>query len=110
MLGAAAPVRCYHHQAIRRLGGGLRPVAWAPDDTVEAIELPDRRFAVGVQWHPEEDTEDLRVFAALVAAALEQPDGPRGTGPATGERGREETGEPMVGSGGSMSGVGPIGG
>ncbi len=31
--------------------------------------MPDRAFAVGVQWHPEEDSQDVRLFTALVAAA-----------------------------------------
>ena len=40
---------------------------WAPDGTVEAVELAGRPFVVGVQWHPEQD--DPRIFAALVAAS-----------------------------------------
>jgi putative glutamine amidotransferase len=40
----------------------------AEDDAVEAIELADRRFALGVLWHPEEDERD-NVVAALVAEA-----------------------------------------
>ena len=44
-----------HHQAIKRLGDGLREVAWAPDGIIEGVEMPgDDRFVVGVQWHPEE--------------------------------------------------------
>ena len=41
----------------------------ADDGTVEAVEVPGRAFAIGVQWHPEEDSEDTRLFAALVEAA-----------------------------------------
>jgi len=70
-LGASAKVSCYHHQAVGRLGDGLRATAWAGDDVVEAVELPGRRFAVGVQWHPENDLDDLRVFRALTDAAKE---------------------------------------
>jgi len=70
-LGASAKVSCYHHQAVGRLGDGLRATAWAGDDVVEAVELPGRRFAVGVQWHPENDLDDLRVFRALADAAKE---------------------------------------
>jgi anthranilate synthase component 2/putative glutamine amidotransferase len=69
ILGRTAPIRCYHHQAIRRLGAGLLPSAWHADETVEAVELPDRRFVVGVQWHPETVPDDLRLFKALVQAA-----------------------------------------
>jgi putative glutamine amidotransferase len=61
-------VKSHHHQALGRLGDGLREVAWAADGTVEAIEDPERRFAVGVLWHPEAG-EDQRLFEALVAEA-----------------------------------------
>lgn len=69
VLGGSAAVRCYHHQAVGRLGGGLVPCAWGEDESVEAVELPGRRFALGVQWHPEEDPTDRRLFEALVAAS-----------------------------------------
>ncbi|MFD9892768.1 gamma-glutamyl-gamma-aminobutyrate hydrolase family protein [Amycolatopsis sp. NPDC059027] len=69
ILGAETKAMCYHHQAIDRLGDGLVPVGWAADGTVEAAELPGGNFVLGVQWHPEQDTDDLRLFAALVAAA-----------------------------------------
>jgi putative glutamine amidotransferase len=62
------PVKSHHHQALGRLGEGLREVAWADDGTVEALEDPDRRFVVGVLWHPEAG-EDQRLFEQLVEAA-----------------------------------------
>jgi putative glutamine amidotransferase len=68
ILGERAPVKSHHHQAFGRLGGGLREAAWADDGTVEAIEDPSRRFAVGVLWHPEEG-EDLALFESLVEEA-----------------------------------------
>jgi gamma-glutamyl-gamma-aminobutyrate hydrolase PuuD len=68
ILGERAPVKSHHHQAFGRLGGGLREAAWADDGTVEAIEDPARRFAVGVLWHPEEG-DDLALFEALVEEA-----------------------------------------
>ena len=68
ILGAEAPVKSHHHQAADAVGGGLVPVAWAADGTIEALEDPTRRFALGVQWHPEEGP-DLSLFTALVASA-----------------------------------------
>jgi gamma-glutamyl-gamma-aminobutyrate hydrolase PuuD len=68
MLGARAPVKSSHHQGVATLGQGLREVAWADDGTIEGLEDPDRRFAVGVLWHPEAG-EDQRLFDGLVAEA-----------------------------------------
>ena len=70
MLGPTVTVACYHHQAIDQLAPELTAAGCADDDIVEAVELPGHRFAVGVQWHPEEDGGDLRLFEALVAAAV----------------------------------------
>jgi putative glutamine amidotransferase len=44
-----------HHQAIKVLGKGLKPVATADDGIIEAFEIPGHRFAIGVEWHPERD-------------------------------------------------------
>ena len=66
-------VNSMHHQAVKAVGRGLVPVAFAPDMIIEGVELeePDR-FLLGVQWHPEELTERdpsaRRLFSALVAA------------------------------------------
>jgi putative glutamine amidotransferase len=60
-------VKSHHHQGIAELGAGMVPVGWA-DDTVEAIELAGKPYALGVLWHPEED-ERSRVIASLVEAA-----------------------------------------
>ncbi len=69
ILGELTEVPCYHHQALAEVADGLRVVARAADGTIEAVELPDRRWALGVQWHPEENAEDNRLFDALVDAA-----------------------------------------
>lgn len=54
VLGATQlSVNSFHHQAVDRLGTGLRACAWAPDGTIEAIEDPARPFVVAVQWHAE---------------------------------------------------------
>ena len=68
LLGDHAPVKSHHHQGIGRIGEGLRVAAHAEDGTVEAVEDPDRRFAVGVLWHPEAG-EDARLFEELVREA-----------------------------------------
>jgi putative glutamine amidotransferase len=63
----------HHHQGVERVGEGLRVSGWSVEDNlVEAIELPGKRFALGVAWHPEEDP-DSHVIAALVEAARTQP-------------------------------------
>jgi gamma-glutamyl-gamma-aminobutyrate hydrolase PuuD len=68
LLGDRAPVKSHHHQGFGRVGAGLREVAWADDGSVEGVEDPDRRFAVGVLWHPEAG-DDARLFEALVDEA-----------------------------------------
>jgi gamma-glutamyl-gamma-aminobutyrate hydrolase PuuD len=73
ILGAESKVPCYHHQALDRIAPGLRPAATAADGTVEAVESAGAGWLVGVQWHPEEDPEDLRLFEAHVEAARGRP-------------------------------------
>jgi putative glutamine amidotransferase len=70
LLGERTPVKSHHHQGYGRIGEGLRETGWADDGTVEALEDPSKRFAVGVLWHPEEG-EDLALFEALVEEARE---------------------------------------
>jgi putative glutamine amidotransferase len=60
-------VNSFHHQAIDRVGRGLRVVARAADGTIEGVE--GAGFVVGVQWHAETLPQHLRLFEALVAAA-----------------------------------------
>ena len=72
IFGATPEVACSHHQAIDELGEGLEVTAWsieAPgrEPLIEAVELADARFCLGVQWHPEH-LSDQRPFDALVAA------------------------------------------
>jgi putative glutamine amidotransferase len=69
IVGERLRVSCHHHQGVDRLGRGLRAVAWARDGLVEAVELPGEAFVLGVQWHPENDRADVRLFKALVRAA-----------------------------------------
>ena len=68
LLGDRAPVKSHHHQGFGRVGSDLRESAWADDGTLEAVEDPSKRFALGVLWHPEED-EDGALFRRLVEEA-----------------------------------------
>lgn len=66
-------VNSYHHQAVRDLADGLRPMALAPDGLVEAVWRPASSFLWAVQWHPEfshaVDGPSRAIFSALVRAA-----------------------------------------
>ena len=46
-------VNSLHHQGVQRIAPPLKPVGFAPDGLVEALELPEHRFGIAVQWHPE---------------------------------------------------------
>jgi putative glutamine amidotransferase len=71
LLGTRVMVPAAHHQAPYRLGRGLTVAGWSPDGEVtEALEVDGHRFGVGVHWHPEE-SDDLRLFTALIEAAAE---------------------------------------
>lgn len=65
-------VNSFHHQAIDRVGRGLRVVAHSADGVIEAIEDTDHRFFLGVQWHAESLSNrrpHSGLFEALVEAA-----------------------------------------
>jgi len=73
MVGSRAPVPSIHHQAVDRLGRGLRVTSRSADGIIEGIEDPRHPFAVGVQWHaelPEAGIAGRRVRDALADAAL----------------------------------------
>jgi putative glutamine amidotransferase len=75
-LGAGTvTVRSAHHQAVDRVGDGLVVTGHSDiDELAEAIELPDRRFVLGVQWHPEAD-ETSRLLASIVEEARARKEG-----------------------------------
>ncbi|WP_422748238.1 gamma-glutamyl-gamma-aminobutyrate hydrolase family protein [Mycobacterium sp. WMMD1722] len=75
LIGSSSDAQCYHHQAIDRVGDGLVVTARDDEGVIEAVEL-DRathpeHWVLGVQWHPEERLDDLRLFAGIVSAASE---------------------------------------
>jgi putative glutamine amidotransferase len=68
-----AQTNSWHHQALKRVAEGLQVTAYAPDDVIEAVEAPGRRYAIGVQWHPEwmfeKWAEHRRLFEGVVRAS-----------------------------------------
>jgi gamma-glutamyl-gamma-aminobutyrate hydrolase PuuD len=74
LLGAELKGGCHHHQAIGRVAAGLEVAGRSPDGTIEAVEMAGR-FVLGVQWHPEQDDTDPRLFGAIVAAARDYAGG-----------------------------------
>lgn len=68
-------VNSMHHQAVFEPAPGLKAVAWAPDDSVEAVEQPGNRHLVAVQWHPEvmEHPVQQGLFSQLVERASRPP-------------------------------------
>ncbi len=66
---ARLTVKSHHHQGVDRIGEGLLITGRSvPDGIVEALELPDRPYALGVLWHPEEDVKSS-IIDSLVEAA-----------------------------------------
>jgi putative glutamine amidotransferase len=73
-------VNSFHHQAIADLGRGLRPVGWADDGVIEAVEDRGARFVLGIQWHAEAliaRAEQLAILTAFVDAARDHVCGVR---------------------------------
>ncbi|YCH19658.1 type 1 glutamine amidotransferase [Arthrobacter sp. D1-29] len=71
LLGPVASAPCYHHQAINGLADGLRVTASAADGTIEAVETTSGGWVLGVQFHPEHNSSDLRLFRGFVEAAAD---------------------------------------
>lgn len=67
-------VHSYHHQGVDRLGAGLHVTARDDSGLVQAFESTEGGYLVGVQWHPEENREDRRLFAGLVGQAAAYAD------------------------------------
>lgn len=72
ILGPEAKVSCSHHQGLAEVRTPLVATAWADDGLVEAVELPGGTWVLAVQWHPEENPDDLRLFEALVETARDR--------------------------------------
>lgn len=92
--GGPVKVNSFHHQAIDRIGLGLRAVAWSEDGLIEAVEEKDGRLILGVQWHAETlvaDAEQLSLFERLVEATRHPGmAAPREQEPERADRGEQE--------------------
>jgi putative glutamine amidotransferase len=68
ILGPTADVATYHHQSVDRLPETIVANGWTRDGTVEAFEVCDQSWAIGVQWHPEVHNGSS-LFRAFVEAS-----------------------------------------
>ena len=69
---AALQVNSFHHQAVQRVSDRLQVSASASDGLIEGVEIPEQRFFLGVQWHPEclpQSKEQQALFSAFIRAA-----------------------------------------
>ena len=72
ILGAGElPVNSYHHQAVKNTAPGVTTMAVSEDGLVEAISVDGKKFAVGVQWHPEFSYENNAQSLKLVQAFVD---------------------------------------
>jgi putative glutamine amidotransferase len=78
LMGDDLQIHCYHHQGVAD-PGKLTVTGTTEDGLIEAVEDPERRFVLGVQWHPEL-ARDVRLFGALVQAARGEEDRDRCAG------------------------------
>ena len=70
--GNSATGHVYHHQGINLVAPGLSVTARGFDGVVQAVEIADHPFGLAVQWHPEENLEDIVLFEALIQASTAQ--------------------------------------
>ena len=76
ILGTAPiSVNSLHHQAIKNVAPGLRAAAYSEDGLVEAVDMPGRKFVLGVQWHPEmlaaKNSLQQQLFHRFISATIE---------------------------------------
>lgn len=76
LLGERAWSPCYHHQALDRVADGLSVTATADDGTIEVVEADGSAWVVGVQFHPEENRGDPRLFEGFIAALAQRTEAP----------------------------------
>lgn len=72
IMGATrVPVNSLHHQSVKAVAPGFVATAVSPDGVIEAMEMPDKRFALSVQWHPEDLAADDGAMQAIFNAFVE---------------------------------------
>ena len=68
-----AGVNSFHHQSVKRMADGFVPTSTSPDGIIESFEMPNKRFSLGVQWHPEDMAagrdDMMNLFRAFVDSA-----------------------------------------
>lgn len=73
IFGECLEVNSFHHQCLKDPGRNLKIAATAPDGIIEAVEMNDRSFGLGIQWHPEMlltgSDEMLPLFRQFISAA-----------------------------------------
>lgn len=70
LFGETLDVNSYHHQAVKKLGAGLKITSTSTDGVIESIEMNNKRLVLGVQWHPEllvaKNKDITRLFKHLI--------------------------------------------
>ncbi len=63
-------INSHHHQSVKMAGDGVVVSARSDDGVIEAIEIPEKKFCLGVQWHPEflNEQQDIKIFGAFITA------------------------------------------
>jgi gamma-glutamyl-gamma-aminobutyrate hydrolase PuuD len=70
LVGEYWDIPCFHHQGVNTLGDGVSATGWSADGVIESLCMPELRFVVGIQGHPEVEPERA-LFEAFVSAARE---------------------------------------
>jgi gamma-glutamyl-gamma-aminobutyrate hydrolase PuuD len=73
-------VKSFHHQAVKKIGAGLKASAIAPDGIVEGIESQESPYILGIQWHPEREESKLTdlIFKSFIEECVKKEEKTRG--------------------------------
>lgn len=74
LFGKSAFVNSFHHQSLNKLGNDVEVLAFSNDNIVEAVQVKNKKFVLGVQWHPEmmmvKDDYMIGIFKELINKSL----------------------------------------